>query len=57
MEFEQISGLRRAFEGSAVGMSVTDLSGRFVLANEAYSRITGFSEQELRSTDYQLVHK
>jgi PAS domain S-box-containing protein len=47
--------LRTLFAKASVGLSVTDLSGRFVAANEAYSKITGYSEQELTRTDYRSI--
>jgi PAS domain S-box-containing protein len=47
--------LRAAFERVAVGFSVRDLEGRFLKVNEAYCRITGYSEQELLNTKYQTL--
>ncbi|HKW64051.1 MAG TPA: PAS domain S-box protein [Candidatus Acidoferrum sp.] len=39
--------LRAAFDQVAIGFSMTDLKGNFLKVNEAYCRITGYSEQEL----------
>ncbi|HYL84667.1 MAG TPA: PAS domain S-box protein [Candidatus Angelobacter sp.] len=47
--------LHAAFDQVAVGFSMTDLQGRFMKVNEAYCRITGYSEQELLSTNYQAI--
>ncbi len=47
--------LRAAFEQAAVGFSMTDKRGRFVKVNEAYCRITGYSEDELLSMDFQSI--
>jgi len=40
---------------AAVGVSCTDLSGRFLAVNEAFCRITGYSADELCSLDYQSI--
>ncbi len=42
---------RSAFSQAAVGMALTDLTGRFIQVNETYTAITGFSETELLSMD------
>lgn len=47
--------LRAAFEHVAVGFSARDLQGRFLKVNEAYCRITGYSEQELLNTKCQTL--
>jgi PAS domain S-box-containing protein len=47
--------LRAAFERVAVGFSVTDVRGRFLRVNEAFCRITGYSEEELLHTNYQTI--
>lgn len=39
--------LRTIFEQSAVGIAETDLDGRFVLLNQRYCEITGYSREEL----------
>ena len=43
---------RASFEDAAIGMSLTDLEGRFVRVNKAYSALTGYSEQELRGLTF-----
>lgn len=48
---------RKVFEGVATGIAITDLQGRFELSNPAYSRLVGWSAQELHRTDFsRLVH-
>jgi len=47
--------LRAAFEQVGVGFSMNDLQGRFLKVNEAYCRITGYSEQELLKMDFQSI--
>jgi PAS domain S-box-containing protein len=49
--------LRGTFERSAVGITLTDLSGRFVKTNNAYQKLLGYSETELEATTFQaLIH-
>jgi PAS domain S-box-containing protein len=48
-------GLGAAFPGSDAGIALNDLAGRFVLVNEAYCRITGYSEKELASRDFRSI--
>jgi PAS domain S-box-containing protein len=49
---------RALFDNSAVGISVTDLQGRFIAANRAYQEMVGYSEEELRSVTYaDLTHE
>jgi PAS domain S-box-containing protein len=43
---------RSAFAHAAIGMALTGLDGRFSKANGAFCRITGYSEAELRATDF-----
>lgn len=47
--------LRAAFDKVAVGFSMTDLKGNFLKVNEAYCRITGYSEQELLRVSSQSI--
>jgi PAS domain S-box-containing protein len=42
---------RSAFEHAAVGMALTDLDGRFLRVNRAFSTISGYDEDELRALD------
>jgi PAS domain S-box-containing protein len=43
------------FAGAATGITVTDLEGRFVYSNPAFCRTVGYSEEELRGTDFQSI--
>ena len=47
--------LRMIFDGAATGITVTGLDGRFVYANPAYCATMGYSEAELRATDFESV--
>jgi PAS domain S-box-containing protein len=40
---------RAVFDNSAVGIALTDLSGRFLATNSAYQRMVGYSADELRA--------
>ncbi|MDB5356901.1 MAG: signal transduction histidine kinase [Phycisphaerales bacterium] len=46
---------RASFEDAAVGMAIADLEGRFVKVNRAYTEITGFTEEELRGTNFLAI--
>jgi len=46
---------RMAFAVAPVGMALTDIKGRFLQANPAYSRITGYTEQELLQKDFSSI--
>ena len=46
--------LRAVFDQAAVGFSMTDLDGRFLKVNEAYCRITGYTQEELLKTNFHL---
>ncbi|MBI4381898.1 MAG: PAS domain S-box protein [candidate division NC10 bacterium] len=52
---ESEARFRSAFGDAAVGMALVDRSGRFLQVNPAYSAITGYTEQELRATDFQSI--
>jgi PAS domain S-box-containing protein len=39
---------RTVFENASVGIALTNLGGRFVMANPAYQRMLGYSETELQ---------
>ncbi|MDB6116493.1 MAG: hypothetical protein JWO08_274 [Verrucomicrobiaceae bacterium] len=48
---------RSAFAKAAIGMAMTDMEGRYVEANDAYSLITGYSREELTAvTFHEIVH-
>jgi PAS domain S-box-containing protein len=38
---------RSVFENSAIGVALTDLSGRFIAANPVYQKMLGYTEEEL----------
>ena len=40
---------RSVFENSAIGVALTDLSGRFLAANDVYQTIVGYTDEELRA--------
>jgi PAS domain S-box-containing protein len=40
---------RSVFENSAIGVALTDLSGRFLATNHVYQTIVGYTEEELRA--------
>src|ERR1700687_2270840 len=47
--------LKSFFADAAVGLSITDLQGRFVKVNPAYCAITGYTEAELNARDFQSI--
>lgn len=51
----ELKRLCALFANASVGFSVTDGSGRFVRANNAFLKISGYSRQELTRTNYQSV--
>ena len=44
--------LRALYELSPLGIALTDMRGRYLEVNEAFQRICGYSEEELRALDY-----
>jgi PAS domain S-box-containing protein len=49
---------RAVFENSAIGVALTDLSGRFLATNSAYQRMLGYTEEEVRLfTFLELTHE
>jgi PAS domain S-box-containing protein len=44
--------LRAAFERATIGMAVTDMQGRFLQANAAYTTMCGYTEPQLLGLDY-----
>ncbi|MFE4105085.1 PAS domain S-box protein [Almyronema epifaneia] len=44
---------RAIFEQAAVGIAQSDMSGRFIRANQRFCQLTGYSEQELLHKTYQ----
>jgi len=48
---------RKAFENAAVGFALTTPDGRFVEANSAFCRITGYTLEDLKTFElYRLLH-
>jgi PAS domain S-box-containing protein len=47
--------LKSFFADSALGLSITDLSGRFVRVNPAYCLLIGYAEAELKACDFQSI--
>jgi PAS domain S-box-containing protein len=47
--------LESFFADAAVGLSITDLQGRFVKVNPAYCALTGYTEAELHARDFQSI--
>jgi PAS domain S-box-containing protein len=43
---------RAIFDNSAVGISVTDMDGKFIATNRAYREMVGYSEEELGAITY-----
>ena len=49
---------RAVFENSAIGVALTDLSGRFLATNSAYQKMLGYTDEELgRLTFLELTHE
>jgi len=44
--------LRGLYELSPLGIALTDMQGRYLEFNEAFQRICGYSDQELKALDY-----
>ena len=43
---------RSVFENSAIGVALTDLTGRFLAANPVYQKMVGYSEEELQKLSF-----
>jgi len=43
---------RAVFDNSAIGVALTDLSGRFIAVNRAYEKMVGYTEEELRKVAF-----
>jgi formate hydrogenlyase transcriptional activator len=46
---------RSVYENSAIGVALTDLSGRFLAVNRAYERMLGYTEVELRKLTFMEI--
>ncbi|HKV42829.1 MAG TPA: PAS domain S-box protein, partial [Blastocatellia bacterium] len=46
---------RRTFEYAAVGMAVTAVDGSFLRVNPAFCKITGYTEDELKSLEFRSI--
>ena len=44
--------LRGLFELAPVGIALTDMNGRYVEFNEAFRKVCGYTEEELKALDY-----
>lgn len=52
---ESEQNFRKVFAEAAVGEFTTSLDGRFLQVNHAFCQITGFSEDELKTTDIMTI--
>ena len=49
---------RSVFENSAIGVTLTDLSGRFLAANPVYQQMLGYTEEELQKLSlFDVTHE
>jgi PAS domain S-box-containing protein len=49
---------RSVFENSAVGVALTDLSGRFIVTNPVFQKMLSYSEDELRQlTSFEITYE
>ena len=46
---------RRNFQGSLIGMSLTDSSGRYLEVNDAFCRMLGCTQKELTQMTFQEI--
>ena len=49
------SRFQLAFDNASLGIALTDYKGRFLLVNEAYSTLTGYSQKELYSNTFTSI--
>ena len=52
LQSKELGIFNTTFAHAAIGVAITDFSGRFVHINDAYSRITGYSQAELYARDF-----
>jgi PAS domain S-box-containing protein len=49
---------RSVFENSAVGVALTDLTGRFIATNPVFQKMLGYTEEEFRQlTFFEITHE
>ena len=49
---------RAEFENSAIGVALTDFSGRFLFTNAAFQKMLGYTEEEIRKLTFlELTHE
>src|ERR687898_3532487 len=49
---------RAVFENSAIGVALTDLSGRFLATNSAFQKMLGYTDEEIRRLTFlELTHE
>lgn len=48
----QLNGFHSVFSHAAVGIAITDLNNKYVYANDAFCRITGYNLEDLVKTDF-----
>jgi len=53
--YAQFLDLHQVVDDSPVPLSVADLTGAFVLVNQAFARMTGYTKEELLSQTYQSM--
>ena len=49
---QSVERWRAVFDNSAIGVALTDLSGRFLAANSAYQKMLGYTKEELRTLSF-----
>src|SRR5689334_17940684 len=49
------SGSHGTFDNAAIGMAVVSMDGSWLQVNEALCKLLGYSEQELRATNFQVL--
>lgn len=53
---EQEEWFRAVFEGSAIGIGIVDMEGRFIEANAAFLRMVGYTPEELRELSFTTLN-
>src|SRR5258705_5533115 len=55
LALDHLDGFTPASSDAAIGVAITDLDGRFVGINEAFSKITGYNLDDLRLSDFLTI--